>query len=634
MEESKTLTTPNLGSVRIRGGFWQAKQDINRLSTLPIEYEQLESTHRLEILKGNWTEEAGYTPHIFWDSDVAKWLEAAAYSLHSHPDLALEARCDEAIDDLEKLQGDDGYLNSYFSQLEPEQRWTNLRDRHELYCAGHLMEAAVAYAEATRKTKLLDVMCRYADYIDTVFGPEEGQKKGYPGHEEIELALVKLYKATGNLAYLRLSEYFLTQRGTQPHYYDTEAEQRGDESKGYRFGKYDYLQAHAPVREQTTAEGHSVRACYLYAGMADVARETGDPALKDACAALWKNITRSRMYVNGGIGSSHLGERFTYDYDLPNEAAYAETCAAIALVFFAQRMFLLEQKGNYIDVLERALYNGVISGVSEDGKRFFYDNYLESHPGYHDFQNRTPPDRQEWFGCACCPPNLARLLASLGSYLFVESPSDLWLNLYADYTASTATPGFSFTMQTRYPWDGNVAVKLSLAQARRFTVRFRIPSWCRNWTGLVNGAVAAVETVDGYAVIDREWENGDEIVFDLVMSVERVYSHPSVRSNIGKFALQRGPLVYCLEDVDNGKDLNNLFVPSDLPLAWSFEEQLLGGVVTISGEGTAFSYDGWEHALYHTDPGRITQRLFKAVPYYSWNNRGVGEMLVWLNAPR
>ncbi len=633
MGDNKTvISIPNLHSVRIGGGFWRAKQEINREATLPIEYEQLESTHRLDILKGKWNEQAGYTPHIFWDSDIAKWLEAVAYSLHSHPDAVLEARCDAVIDDLRNLQEDDGYLNSYFSQLEPEGRWTNLRDRHELYCAGHLMEAAVAYSEATGKNEFLDIMCRYADHIASVFGPEVDQKKGYPGHEEIELALVKLYNATNNPAYLKLSEFFLTQRGTQPHYYDEEAELRGDDPEAYRFDKYDYLQAHRPVREQDAAEGHSVRACYLYAGMADVARETGDAGLAEACTALWNNITRKRMYVHGGIGSSHLGERFTFDYDLPSEAAYAETCAAIALVFFAQRMFLLEPKGEYIDVLERALYNGVISGVSEDGKKFFYDNYLASHPGYHDAQRRKSPDRQEWFGCACCPPNLARLLASLGCYLFAESPTDLWLNLYSDFTASAATPGFSFSMETRYPWDGHVAVKLSLAEPRRFMLHSRIPSWCRGSRVLVNGGVVAVDSVGGYAVVDREWKDGDEIVITLEMPVERVYSHPSVRNNIGKLVLQRGPLLYCLEDVDNGKDLSNLFITEDTSLSWEFEEHLLGGVVTISGEGTARSYDGWEHSLYSAGHGPTIRRLFKAVPYYAWNNRGIGEMLVWLNA--
>ena len=627
----RRIDTPRAGSARIIGGFWEAKQRVNRETTLPIEYQQLSSTHRLEVLKG-WDEGSGYEPHIFWDSDVAKWLEAAAYSLQSYPDGDLEARCDEVIEDLARLQGDDGYLNSFFSQVEPEGRWTNLRDRHELYCAGHLIEAAVAYSEATGKRKFLDVMSRYADYIASVFGEGEGKKKGYPGHEEIELALIKLYRTTGNATHLRLSKFFLDMRGTDPHYYDEEATARGDEPTGYRFGNYDYLQAHLPVRKQDTAEGHAVRACYLYAGMADVATETGDEGLVAACKALWSNIVGKRMYVHGGIGSAHIGERFSYDYDLPNEAAYAETCAAIALAFFAQRMFLLEQSGGYIDVLERALYNGIISGVSLDGKRFFYDNYLASHPGYHKFQKRSAPDRQEWFGCACCPPNLARLVASLGNYLFATSDSDLWLNLYAQYDATAdVAGGVRFQMKTRYPWDGSVSVTLNPGSPSRFRVHLRIPAWCGGYTVAVNGTGLQAETESGYVVLDREWHDGDTIELVFEMPIERITAHPSVRQASGRIALQRGPVLYCLEEADNGKDLNNLYIPKDSELEWEFDGELLGGVGVIKGTGVSRAYEGWDGTLYRPGDQEYEERSFTAVPYHAWNNRGVGEMLVWIN---
>lgn len=630
----KEIRTPGLDRVELRGGLIERKQRTNREATLPIEYRHLEDTHRLEILKGTWNEQAGYTPHIFWDSDVAKWLEAAAYSLQSVRDEGLEERCDEVVEDLAALQEPDGYLNSYFSQVEPEARWTNVRDRHELYCAGHLMEAATAYAAATGKRRLLEVMCRYADYIRTVFGREPDRKRGYPGHEEIELALVKLYRATGERRYLDLSKYFIDERGRQPHYFDEEAVARGEDPGRYRFGGYDELQAHLPVREQKTAEGHSVRAGYLYAGMADVARETADEELADACRTLWTNITERRMYVHGGIGSSHVGERFTFDYDLPNEEAYAETCAAIALVFFAQRMFLLDREARYIDVLERALYNGVLSGVSDDGTRFFYDNYLASRPGYHRYHGRKSPDRQEWFGCACCPPNLARLLASIAGYLFAASDDNLWLNLYADYEAETeiGDTAMKLRVSTDYPWDGAVRVVVSPERPRRCALRLRIPGWCDSWSCRLNEETIDPSVEAGYAVIDREWSDGDTVELLLDMPVRRVYSHPSIRHNTRKVSLARGPVVYCLEEADNGTDLNNLTLPRDAELQAERNPDLLGGVVTISGVGCSQSYDGWDRTLYRSDvPAHRVDRPFLAIPYYAWDNRGVGEMIVWIN---
>ncbi|MBQ2335768.1 MAG: glycoside hydrolase family 127 protein, partial [Victivallales bacterium] len=342
-------------NVAITGGFWQKRQTVNRENTLPIEYRQCKETGRIDAWKLEWKPGMPNPPHIFWDSDVAKLVEAVGYSLAQFPDPKMEALMDELIDWMEKAQQPDGYLNTHFISVEPEKRWTNLRDWHELYCAGHLMEAAVAYYRGTGKRKMLDILCRYADYIATVFGPGPDQKHGYPGHEEIELALVKLAEATGNKKYLNLAEYFINERGKKPHYYDIEREQRGDTSP-YRLGgpdilPYAYNQSHLPVREQKTAEGHSVRACYLYAGMASVARETGDQSLIDACKTLWDNITTKRMYIHGGIGSSRFGERFSFDYDLPNEEAYAETCAAIALAFFAHNMLRLEADSRYADVL-------------------------------------------------------------------------------------------------------------------------------------------------------------------------------------------------------------------------------------------------------------------------------------------
>jgi len=407
-----------LENVAVDDRFWTPRQETNRLVTLPIEYRQCRKTGRLRAWKLNWRPGRGNPPHIFWDSDAAKWLEAVGYSLAARPDRKLERLADKVIDDIAAAQRPDGYLNIYYSVVEPDQRWTNLRDRHELYCAGHLMEAAVAYHQATGKRKLLDVLCRYADHIDATFGRSRGKKRGYPGHEEIELALVKLYHATGEKRYLKLAKYFVDERGRRPHYYDKEARARGDDRKKYWPGTYEYNQSHLPVRRQSAVVGHAVRAFYLYAGMADVAAETHDGELLAACKRLWRDATRHKMYVTGGVGPSGRNEGFTRTYDLPNETAYAETCAAIALVFFAHRMLQIEADAHYADVMERALYNGTISGVSADGTRFFYTNPLAAAPPARAAGGKPEPHRREWFGCACCPPNIARLIASLPQYVY------------------------------------------------------------------------------------------------------------------------------------------------------------------------------------------------------------------------
>lgn len=360
---------------------------------------------------------------VFQDSDVAKWLEAVAYLLEEKRDSELEALADDVIELLGRAQQPDGYLNTYYTVKEPGKRWTNLRDNHELYCAGHLIEAAVAYFQATGKRRFLDIMCKYADYIGTVFGRGEGQIPGYDGHQEIELALLKLYEATGNENYLKLSQYFIDQRGQQPHYFDQEKEARGETGAFWYDGGYRYHQAHIPVREQKQAVGHAVRALYMYTAMAGLAAKTGDESLKQACQTLWENVTKRQMYITGGVGSSAFGESFTFDFDLPNDTVYAETCAAIVLVFWARRMLELEMDGKYVDVMERALYNGTISGMDLDGKRFFYVNPLEVWPKAcerHD-KRHVKPVRQKWFSCACCPPNLARLIASIGHYIYSQT---------------------------------------------------------------------------------------------------------------------------------------------------------------------------------------------------------------------
>jgi len=619
---------------RITGGFWAERMEVNRKATLPIEYEQCKKTGRIDAWKLEWKPGQPNPPHIFWGSDSGKWIEAVAYSLAAHPDKELERLADGVIDLIEKAQQPDGYLNIHFTVVEPEKRWTNLRDCHELYGAGHLIEAAVAYYEATGKRKLLDVLCRYADHIDRTFGPNEGQKRGYCGHEEIELALVRLYYATGEKRYLDLARYFIDERGRQPHYFDIEARQRGDDPKKYRWASYDYNQSHAPVREQSTAEGHAVRAGYLYSGMASVAAETGDRELLKACQRLWKNITLRRMYIHGGIGSSRFGERFSYDYDLPNEEAYAETCAAIALVFFAHRMLQTDPDARYADVMERALYNGVISGVSLDGKQFFYDNVLAVDPPYHKFSGQKSPQRQDWFGCACCPPNLARLLASLPSYVYSQGKDGAWIHLYATGRGEFEIAGQAVAIEQRtdYPWKEKVLLTVAPEKPAVFSVALRIPGWCRGAKLAVNGKPIKASAVmkKGYAIVRREWKAGDRVELTLPMPVERIEAHPRVRHDAGRIALQRGPIVYCLEEMDNGKNLNDLVLPRRAKLRVKVNRRLFGGIPVITAKGRRRDAARWGENLYRPVSSRTKSAPIKAVPYFAWANRGLGEMLVWL----
>jgi len=621
--------------VRIEDGFWGERLRVNREITLPIEYEQCKATGRIDAFGLGWRPGDPDPPHIFWDSDVAKWIEAASYSIATHPDARLQKRVDDVVGLIAAAQQDDGYLNVHFTAVEPEKRWSNLRDWHELYCAGHLIEAAVAHHEATGKRALLDVMCRYADYIGTVFGRGSRKKPGYPGHEEIELALVKLYRATDRSEYLDLARYFVDQRGRRPHYFTREARDRREPVSGHAHGGYDYCQAHLPVREQRTAEGHAVRACYLYAGMADVAAETGDGELLAACRSIWRNIVQKRMYIHGGIGSTRFGERFTMDYDLPNEDAYAETCAAIALVFFAHRMLQIDTDSRYSDVMERALYNGIASGVSLDGTRFFYDNYLASYPGMHRFTGQKPPVRQEWFGCACCPPNIARLLASLGQYVYSQTVASIFVHLYLGGRARFLVRGqdVELVQHTRYPWAEDVRFEVLPASPTSFTVAVRIPGWCRDARVAVNGESLEVgaHLRKGYLKLRRRWQRGDVIELRLGMPVERIEAHPAVRHNCGRIALQRGPIVYCLEQRDNGRDLHDILLPQNARLAVvEGTAGLLKGIPLVGGRALRRDRGEWKGSLYRAAQTGLRPSEITAVPYFMWANRGEGEMLVWI----
>jgi DUF1680 family protein len=608
-----------LKAVTIEDRFWRERIRVNRETTIPIEYQQCLTTGRIKALTLAQVPEQ----HIFWDSDVAKWIEAAAYSLATHPDPAVEALLDEVIGHLARAQQPDGYLNTYFITVAPEKRWTNLRDDHELYCAGHLMEAAVAHFQATGKTTFLDIMRRYADYIGTVFGPELGQKRGYCGHEEIELALVKMAEATDEGKYQALAQYFVDERGRQPHYFDQEAEARGEDPKGYHFSSYGYNQSHLPVREQSQVIGHSVRGMYLYAAMADLAARTHDEALQAACERIWNHLTSAQMYVTGGIGGFASNEGYGDDFDLPNETAYAETCAAIGLVFWASRMLQTNCDRRYADVMERALYNGVLSGVSLDGTKFFYDNPLASVGKHH---------RQDWFGCACCPPNIARLLASFGQYAYSQSATDLAVHLYVQSHAALTVAGQSVTLSqtTDYPWDGTVLLTVSPEQPASFRLRLRLPEWCRAPHLSINGKSITPTVEHGYAILERLWVAGDTLTLDLPMPVERVSAHPKVHQNRGRVALQRGPVVYCLESADNGEDLDALSLPRTAALEPEFEAELLGGVTVLRGQFEKLSEAAWDGTLYQREAPTLETTRVTAVPYFAWDNRDAGEMRVWV----
>ncbi|MGI6367078.1 MAG: glycoside hydrolase family 127 protein [Anaerolineae bacterium] len=639
MRNTTGLKPVPLSQVTLSGGFWAERQAVNRSVSVPVEYDRCQETGRLAVFDLNWKPQDSWRPHHFYDSDVAKWIEAAAYSLTTHPDPALEGQVDAVIERIVAAQQPDGYLNTFFTMMTPDERWTNLRDMHELYCAGHLIEAAVAWREATGKTALLDALCRYADYIGEVFGPGEGQRPGYPGHEELELALVKLYRATGEERYLSLARFFLDERGRQPHYFDVEAAERGEAPGQAHYGHdHRYNQSHQPVRRQSTVEGHAVRAMYLYSAMADVALETHDEEMAAACRRLWDNMTQRRMYVTGGIGSSSRGERFTVDYDLPNDIAYAETCAAIGVVFFAQRMFLLDGESRYIDIMERALYNGMLSGVSLQGDTFFYANPLAVDPAQYAARpdlfrgGVVAPRRQAWFDCSCCPTNVARLLADLGAYVAATAEQRVYVNLYTTGTISVdLQEPVQLEVETDYPWGGRVRLVWH-GRPQQAGLALRVPGWCRQADVALNGEPwnGPYLRHKGYLLLERCWSEGDTVTLDLAMPVERVYARPEVRADVGRVALQRGPLVYALESCDNGPNLDALVLPRDAALTVQREPGLLDGVVTIRGDGWRVGAEAGSSGLYRKQAHAHRGVSLTAVPYYAWANRDPGEMLVWI----
>ncbi|HNX31263.1 MAG TPA: glycoside hydrolase family 127 protein [Holophaga sp.] len=648
MTPSRTSRPAPLRNVDIHDAFWDRFTRLVREKVIPYQWEALndrvpgaEKSHAIENFRiAAGLAEGKFHGYVFQDSDVAKWLEAVAYRLTTHPDPALEALADEVISIVAKTQQPDGYLDTYYLVAEPGRRWTDERRKHELYCAGHMMEAAVAYFDATGKRALLEVVCRLADHIATVFGPEPGKKHGYPGHQVIEMALVKLFHATGEARFLDLARYFIDERGKQPHFYDIEERERGEAGhKGYfEDYVYAYTQAHRPVREQDKAVGHAVRAVYLYSGMADVAMETGDASLAEACRTLWRNVTRRQMYVTGAIGSQEYGEDFTFDFDLPNDTMYAETCASIGLVFFAHRMLQMEPKGEYADVMERALYNGVLSGISMDGERFFYVNPLEVWPEAcarrHD-HGHVLPGRQPWFGCACCPPNLSRLVASIGTYIYTLDEESLWVHLFVGSTVDATFRGspVRIVQETDYPHRDIARFTFRMERPTEFTLALRLPGWCEAPSIRINGEALDLAPLrrDGYARISRNWLPADQVELILPMPARRVWAHPGLRADAGLVAIQHGPTIYCLEEADHGADLAALFLPREAPLEVRYDPSLLGGTEVVEGEALRRVAPDEDADLYGFSPLEERPVRFRAVPYRLWGNRGPGEMRVWIH---
>lgn len=633
--------------VHIQDNFWSEFQ--NRIIDTVIPFQEavlndqepgVEKSHAIENFRiAAGLSEGEFYGMVFQDSDVAKWLEGVAYSLAVKPDLKLSKRADAIIDLIEKAQQPDGYLNTYFTIKEPEHRWQNLQECHELYCAGHMMEAAAAYYETTGKRKLLTVMERMANHIMERFGPEK--EHGIPGHQEVEIGLMRLYHVTGNDAYKSMARFFLEERGKNPDYFFEEMKKRG----WCHWGTYNpenrpdtrYSQCHETIYEQNEAVGHSVRAVYMYTAMADLAASDGDAPLYAACKKLWDNIVQKRMYVTGGIGSTADGEAFTADYDLPNDTAYAETCASIGMMFFAKKMLDIEADGRYADIMERELYNGIISGIQLDGKQFFYVNPLEVNPGISGVipgHRHVLPERPGWYACACCPPNLVRLITSLGAYAWSESADTVYSHLFLGQRAALSKA--DITVESTYPWEGSIAYHVKAKTDEPFTLAIHIPAFVKTDTAqcgtviTINGeAVDITENLHkGYLYLNRLWGEDDIVSLRFLLPVRRIYANPYMGENEGRTALMRGPMVYCFEGIDNGECLQSVLLPADeKSTAYRCEDGILAGNVLLKMKG--FRRIG-EDALYSEQKPKKVPAELTAVPYYTWGNRGKNQMRVWI----
>lgn len=606
------LVAVPFSSVTIQDEFWSPKLKIIQTATLEANLRQCDLTGRLRNFAiAGGLKKGKHEGALYNDSDVYKVLEGVAYCLKLNREPHLERRADQIIVDIAAAQQPDGYLNTYYTLVKPKEKWTNIAHGHELYCAGHLIEAAVAYYQATGKRQLLDVAIKKADHILTVFGP---RKRPDPsGHQEIELALVKLWRLTGERKYLDLARFFINTRGV-PH----------PQRKLYG----EYAQDHKPVREQREVVGHAVRAMYQYCAMADLAAVLHDDTLMQPLLSIWNDIVNRKMYLTGGIGPSASNEGFTVPYDLPNDTAYAESCAAIGMALWNHRMFLMTGEARFIDIVEREIFNGLLSGISLSGEKFFYTNPLGSRGNHH----RVP-----WFDCSCCPTNIVRYLPALGERIYAtDGNKHLFALLYMSNTTDVklGERRVKLTQQTRYPWDGEIQFKLELDQPTRFALHLRIPSWLqgapvcsinsRNEPISLENEPGKLRQKNGFLVIEREWRTGDKVELSLPMQVQRVYANPQVKANTGRVALMRGPIVYCLEGADHpDNSVRSIVLPTDAKITTAWDANLLGGVTRLNGMGQAITLD--------KNHERVSQPIpLTAVPYALWDNRTPGEMVVWL----
>ncbi|MCR5420343.1 MAG: glycoside hydrolase family 127 protein [Lachnospiraceae bacterium] len=571
---------------------------------------------------------------VFQDSDVYKWLEAVAYSLQSTPDDDLKALADGVVDLIEEAQEDDGYLNTYFSITEPEGKYKRLGESHELYCAGHFIEAAVAYHEATNNEKVLNTAKKLADHICNTFGKEEGKICGVDGHEEIEIGLMRLFHLTGEVRYLKEAEFFLRERGQDPEFFDKQWKDGGKMLMGGLASlPKSYFQVHLPVEKQETAEGHAVRLVYMCTALADLAATIKDERLADACRRIWNNIVKRRMYITGGIGSTVLGESFTLDYDLPNDTMYCETCASIGLMFFARQMLRIESKGEYADIMEKALYNTALSGMALDGKHFFYVNPLEVDPKKSKLdptKSHVKPVRPQWLGCACCPPNLARMITSLDRYIYTEKEDEILVNLFISSDAEFKNGEVTISQETEYPKTGETVIKVNNNGADLIRIGVRLPSWSGKNRLSPDGREYESGSPNGYCYFDIN--KGEHLIrLEMDMEPKRWYTNPKVSENMGKVAISRGPQVYCMEEADNGEDLHCLYLLRDAKLSYEWKEDLLNGVGFISADGIRYETDEKSGLYFYGKKAEYKKQTIKMIPYYAWANRGKNEMRVWIN---
>lgn len=633
----------SLQNITISDDFWNKYVKLVKEVIIPYQWdilndkiEGVETSHCISNFKIAAGEAEGeFQGAVFQDTDVAKWLEAVGFALSFGRDEKLEKLADETIDLIGKAQQPDGYLNTYFTIKAPDLRWTNLMEGHELYTAGHMIEAAVAYYESTGKRKFLDIMCKFADLICNTFGSEQDKIHGYPGHQEIELALIKLYKVTGKKEYLDTAKYFIDVRGKGENYFLKE--EKGEKYKRIfpEFANYDtkYSQSHIPVREQKTAEGHAVRAVYMYSAMADLAEQFNDDELLEVCDTLWNNIVNKRMYITGSIGSSGLLERFTTDYDLPNDCNYSETCASIGLAMFGKRMANIKKDASYMDTVERALYNTLLSGIAMDGKSFFYVNPLEVWPENcieRTSKEHVKPVRQTWFGVACCPPNITRTLASLGQYIYFKENNQIYTNLFIANETKTEINNIPFTLKLtgNFPWENKIKFEINGESETNAVFAFRVPNYAKNFKIKLNGKEAEYKIQNSYAKLDGLFKN-DTIEIEFYAPATFIYANSEVRADVGKVAVVKGPIVYCLEEVDNGKNLSSIFIDTNKQIKCKFDNDLFSGseVLELSAQKIKYSQN---NSLYSANKPEKEQTTVKAVPYCYWGNRKTGEMSVWI----